>query len=184
MLIATTFLTGRRFGEDDANLSLEDKMLARFQKERLKSSRNRSIFNLDSSSNDSFILTHKGTILSGDNIADTDDFSDADANEQNEENDALGKDIVNSLHFGGGMVKRNSSSINEPMASSSIDKYGNHMTALQEIVAKSKLAKLQRKEMKQEQLEETEKLDSEFQSLLKESLVHFREDVSLLTCRY
>jgi hypothetical protein len=47
----------RRFGESDADLSLEDKMFLRFQKERVKKAKNVSIFNLDGGED---TLTHKG----------------------------------------------------------------------------------------------------------------------------
>lgn len=47
----------RRFGESDADLSLEDKMFLRFQKERVKKARNISLFNLDGGDD---VLTHKG----------------------------------------------------------------------------------------------------------------------------
>jgi Nop14-like family len=51
----------RRFGESDADLSLEDKMFLRFQKERVKKARNVSLFNLEGSDN---VLTHKGNQIS------------------------------------------------------------------------------------------------------------------------
>ena len=47
----------RRFGESDADLSLEDKMFMRFQKERVKKARNVSLFNLEGGDD---VLTHKG----------------------------------------------------------------------------------------------------------------------------
>ena len=47
----------RRFGESDADLSLEDKMFLRFQKERVKKARNVSLFNLEGGDD---VLTHKG----------------------------------------------------------------------------------------------------------------------------
>jgi hypothetical protein len=50
----------RRFGESDADLSLEDKMFLRFQKERVKKAKNVSIFNLDGGED---TLTHKGMYL-------------------------------------------------------------------------------------------------------------------------
>ena len=49
----------RRFGESDADLSLEDKMFLRFQKERVKKARNVSLFNLEGGDD---VLTHKGDI--------------------------------------------------------------------------------------------------------------------------
>lgn len=49
----------RRFGESDADLSLEDKMFMRFQKERVKKARNVSLFNLEGGDD---VLTHKGNL--------------------------------------------------------------------------------------------------------------------------
>ena len=137
----------KRFGENDMTLSLEDKMLARFQKERLKKSRNASIFNLDTNvsfnnSEEPFQLTHKGKILSDENYQENEWSSDED-----DENDALGKDLVNQLHFGGGMIASKSRNTNDPSNHQITD----HMTALQEIVAKSKMYKAQKKEYKNQQ---------------------------------
>ena len=150
----------KRFGENDMTLTLEDKMLARFQKERLKKSRNSSIFNLDANdANENMLqLTHKGQVLTDNNFGDNDWSSDDD------ENDTLGKDLVNQLHFGGGMVPKSNDS-----------RMGDHMTALQEIVAKSKMYKQQKKDLKAEIEEETDKVDTDFQSLLNSSLVEFRD---------
>jgi len=61
-LFINIFRLKRRFGENDAQLSLEDKMFLRFQKERVKKARNASIFNLDGAEYST--LTHKGKALS------------------------------------------------------------------------------------------------------------------------
>ena len=146
-------------------------MIARFQKERFKQTRNTSIFNLDSSGQeDAFQLTHKGKILSNDNVGDN-EWSD-----NEEDDDKLGKEIVTQLHFGGGMVKKASAEGLDKSKLGYENPYNNHLTALQEIVAKSKMYKAQKKETKLEQEETTDKLDMDFQSLLQESMVEFRED--------
>jgi hypothetical protein len=51
----------------------------------------------------------------------------------------------------------------------------NRLDALQEIVMKSKLYKLQKKEVKEEQENNREKLDKDYDELLKESLLDFNK---------
>jgi nucleolar protein 14 len=170
----------RRFGESDADLSLEDKMFLRFQKERVKKARNTSLFNLDSSENE--VLTHKGQALGESNMADTDWRSDSD-----DEQGGLGKEVVNSLHFGGGMVEKKQFAAaattgilgdGSKAADGEFDgdghKKNNRLDALQEIVMKSKMFKAQKKEAKEEQESERERLDRAFQDLISESQVKFR----------
>ena len=200
----------KRFGEYNTDLTLEDKMMARFQKERMKSNnKNKSLFNLDNpSTNEQYTLTHKGNILSDSNMSianddwsDNDDDDDDNKHNNNKSNtNNLNKDLVNQLHFGGGMIKKgqplsttttndsnnnyntnnndtnnDNTNNNNTNKTTTRDQYGNHMTALQEIVAKSKLYKLQRKEVKQEQEDTTNQLDIEFQNLLQNSYISFRD---------
>jgi nucleolar protein 14 len=149
----------RRFGEADADLSLEDKMFLRFQKERMKRVRNNSsLFNLS----DEVVLTHKGQALGDANYADNDEFSDDDK-EEDVGSGGLNKQMVDSLHFGGGLVQANR-----------VDTKMNRLDALQEIVMKSKLAKLQKKETKLAQEEERESLDKAFRELIGDNEVEFR----------
>eukprot|EP01041_Mallomonas_annulata_P001762 gene1762-3409_t len=152
--------TDRRFGEDDADLSLEEKMFMRFQKEKLKKSRNASLFNLES--DETNILTHKGKLLSDDNMVENDWPSDDD--------DGLDRNIVNALHFGGGLVQKendqtDSSSFHQPNRT--------RAEMLQDVIMKSKLRKLEKKEAKDAQEQSTELLDSAFESLVSESLLKF-----------
>ena len=158
----------RRFGEADADLSLEDKMFLRFQKERVKKARNSSLFNLDSGEQD-FVMTHKGQVLGEDNAADEDWRSDDD----DDGNGKLGKEVVNSLHFGGGLVPRRGGERDEGSAEGEQGRK-TRLDALQEIVMKSKLHKMQKKEAKEEQETEREKLDKDFQSLVSSSALEFR----------
>ena len=166
--------TDRRFGVDDADMSLEDKMFQRFQKERVKKARKSSIYNLDSGDS-SLTLTHKGQVLGEANADDRDAFSDDD-----DEGGSLNKEVVNSLHFGGFLEKKGAPALPK------YDIYGpapteeernqpkTRLDALQEIVMKSKLFKMQKKEAKEEQEGERESLDKAFEELLGESALDFR----------
>ena len=51
----------RRFGENDASLSVEDKMLERFMKEKVGRLEKKAVFNLDQ---EELELTHMGQSLS------------------------------------------------------------------------------------------------------------------------
>ena len=136
-------------------------MFARFQKDRIRKARNiSSSFSLNEGKADN-LLTHKGKVLGESNLDDADDFSD-DSEAGAGKTGSLSKDIVSSLHFGGGFVKKDR--VNEPEVFQK-----DRLTALQEIVMKSKLAKIQKKEFKEDQENERLKLDSAFDSLLSSS---------------
>lgn len=108
-------------------------------------------------------------------MADDDWHSDDD-----DDKGGLGRDVVNSLHFGGGMVATKGTNIYGPNDGSEGHGEGDHkapknrLDALQEIVAKSKMFKLQKKEAKEEQENDREKLDKDFQALVSGSLLEFR----------
>ena len=149
----------RRFGEQDANMSLEEKMFLRFQQEKTKRARNKSLYNLDS--NDTEFLTHKGSILSAENMA-ADDVNDDVSDDEN-----LGREVVQNLHFGGGMRPKASENTDEKPRKSRED-------TLQEIVMKSKLHKLEKKEAKDAQELDRERLDLAYDELVKSSLLDFK----------
>jgi nucleolar protein 14 len=88
----------RRFGENDPSLSIEERMLERFTRERQRTSKN-SLFNLE----DDTELTHYGQSL-----ANLDDFDtiplNTDSEETDDENPRKGQvdaKTVRSQHFGG-----------------------------------------------------------------------------------
>jgi len=85
----------RRFGENDENMSLEEKMLERFTKERQRASKT-AAFTLE----DEDDLTHYGRSL-----ATVDDFDNGGFREESEDEEDLsgriGRDIVSQTHFGG-----------------------------------------------------------------------------------
>lgn len=82
-----------RFGEDDASLLLEEKMWARMQRERNQRSRSVGMLNLGDGEGLSDLLTHKGRALGTNYQDDT----------QSDEDDNLNAEVVDRLHFGGGM---------------------------------------------------------------------------------
>jgi len=167
---SSNIFTDKRFGENDPALSLEEKMFMRFQKERSSRLRSSKLFNLDDDDTPGELLTHKGQILGAGNSL-NDDLSDDD---NNDDDGALDKEVVNTLHFGGGLVpvkdqSRNNQGIYGP---ASAPKTRQEM--LQEIVMKSKLAKLERKEAKEAQENGTAKIDDDFDALLASADLEFR----------
>ena len=150
----------KRFGESDPTMSLEEKMFLRFQKERSKKARNSSLYNLGDEGEEA-MLTHKGQILGESNVMDHDDFASSDDDEAG--SGKLNKDVVNSLHFGGGFVPKEQDGGSAP-------KKG-RLEALQEIVMKSKMFKAQRKEAKEEQESERVRIDAAFDDLVRSDLV-------------
>ena len=171
----------KRFGEDDPTMSLEEKMFLRYQKEKVKSMRRSYAFNLDSGMGDTETLTHKGQVLGKSNIDDRDWVS---SDDEAETNGALNKEVVNSLHFGGGLeLKRqntnsaNNNLLNPQSGGNGFEEGGTakrgRLDALQEIVMKSKLHKMERKEAKEEQEEERDKLDKEYDDLINSALLNF-----------
>jgi len=91
----TNLFLDKRIGEKDATLSSEDKMVARFTAEKMRSSGKTSIFNLG----DDFNLTHDGEDLN--NI---DMFEDPKSDDEEAE-ELLGKEFVEKAHFGGFMTQ-------------------------------------------------------------------------------
>ena len=137
----TNVFNDRRFGEDDADISLEEKMFMRFQKEKVKKARNLSQFNLEDGE-DTELLTHKGQVLSQNNVGNTDDWSD------NDDDANLDKSVVSNLHFGGGLQPKSSQGAGGEgdVLAGSGSRMDKQLTALQEIVMKSKIAKAQKKD--------------------------------------
>lgn len=91
---------------------------------------------------------------------------------------SLGRDVVNTLHFGGGMIEKKGGNIYGPGSDGHDGGENkapkNRLDALQEIVAKSKMFKLQKKEAKEEQENDREKLDKDFQALVSGALLDFK----------
>ncbi|KAJ1563208.1 nucleolar complex protein 14 [Cladochytrium tenue] len=135
----------RRFGENNPTMSLEDKMMQRFMRERMKSSkRNSSIFNLEEEE-----LTHHGRSLSA-----LDDSGDAGLDLIDSDDDGeIDKDTVAHSHFGG---------------FEDVPK-GDHKKSrhevMQEVIAKSKFHKLERQKQNEEVLKLAKEVDADLDSI-------------------
>ena len=157
----------RRFGEGDQSMSLEEKMFLRFQKEKVKKARNMSLYNLDGDENEA-VLTHKGAALGASNMPYDNGWSGSDEEDDNK----LSREVVDNLHFGGGFIPKSSST----EANSHDDKHKSKSEILQEIVMKSKLHKMERREAKDAQESQREDLDKQFDSLIAASDVQINKN--------
>ncbi|KAI8971398.1 nucleolar protein 14 [Pilobolus umbonatus] len=136
-------IVDKRFGENNTNMSLEEKMLVRFTKEKQKSAKG-SMFNLDD--DEDLSLTHYGQSLST-----MDDFDDAGLGlSDDEEPTQMDKSIVSKMHFGGFEDEEQGE-----------ERHKSKSEVMKEIIAKSKMYKLERQSAKQEDDDLREALDDE-----------------------
>lgn len=143
----------RRFGERNPALSMDEKMLERFSRERLRTKRAKAVFNLndgpkagdaeeeknESNYKNSLTLTHRGRSLD-----DLDVFN-SDPDEDLDYGDDLDADTVSSGHFGG---ERSRAEI------------------MQEVIAKSKRHRLERQIQREEDEALCDALDADFNTLI------------------
>eukprot|EP01117_Protostelium_nocturnum_P005288 TRINITY_DN1927_c0_g1_i2.p1 TRINITY_DN1927_c0_g1~~TRINITY_DN1927_c0_g1_i2.p1 ORF type:complete len:789 (-),score=437.16 TRINITY_DN1927_c0_g1_i2:14-2380(-) len=152
----------QRIGETDSNLNEDEKALIRYQKE-VKKRYSKGMFNLDDEESEQ--LTHLGA-----NIEDMKSFDDYQGNSSDEEaEDALDKEVVSKLHFGG--FEKVGEEEGKEREKSRDEVYA-------EIIAKSKAAKRERAKGKQEQEELNDKLDLDFADLRDEIAAMKREKLT------
>jgi nucleolar protein 14 len=142
-------------------MSLEDKLFQRFQHEKMKKVKKASKFSLDSSS--ATILTHGGKAL-GEST-----YNDQDWNESSDDEN-LASEAVSRLHFGGGLVETGKNVSD----GDGISHKKTHADVLQEIVMKSKLFKLEKKEAKDAQEDQRELIDKAYDDLVGSALLDFK----------
>ena len=138
----------RRFGERNSTLSAEDKMLARFSHERMRSSKKKAVFNLENydESKDSgdyshtLKLTHRGKSV--------DEAFDSDPDEAFDDHLFSEEDHDQIASISSGSTKKS------------------HSEIMQEIIAKSKKHKLDRQKLKEENAALCDDLDADFRSIL------------------
>ncbi|RLN46436.1 hypothetical protein BBJ28_00008403 [Nothophytophthora sp. Chile5] len=165
----------KRLGEQDASLSLEDKMIARFQTERKRKLRNAAAFALHDSDSEqeeddenALFLTHKGSKLADDDYDRFNADGPLEEDDETEEGRRMDRDIVNTLHFGGG---KGDADVNEE-AMGEDGKRKTHKEVMQEVMMKAKLYKAERQKNKSTQEDATEQLDEGFADL--RGLLEFR----------
>ncbi|XP_033319002.1 nucleolar protein 14 homolog [Bombus bifarius] len=138
----------RRIGEKNLSLNEEDKALARFAVERMRAHKKKNIYNL----NDDEVLTHKGQTL--EEIEKFDDpKSDDEYSDDESRNGKLDNKFVGEAHFGGGILSKSGS---EKSRKDLID----------ELIAESKKRKAEKQKIREQTIDLTEKLDSEWRDLL------------------
>ncbi|CAG8519627.1 9906_t:CDS:10 [Cetraspora pellucida] len=141
-------LIDKRFGEDDPTLSLEEKMLERFVKEKKQRHSKSTIFNLEDDD-----LTHYGQSLSL-----IDDFDEPDLL-LNDEDDTgtIDHDTVDKGHFGGFEDEQNDDE-SEPKKKSKAE-------VMKEVIAKSKMYKHERQLEKDEDERMRNELDNDLDEI-------------------
>ncbi|ETP23084.1 hypothetical protein F441_03718 [Phytophthora nicotianae CJ01A1] len=157
----------KRLGEQDPTLSMEDKMMARFQTERKRKLRNASAFALHDSDSeqdddDALFLTHKGAKITDDDYDQLNADGPLDDEDDSEEGKKMDRDIVNQLHFGGGKGDNEEGD----------GKRKTHKEVMHEVMMKAKLYKAERQKNKSSQEDATDKLDEGFADV--RGLLEFR----------
>ena len=132
----------RRFGEKEG-MSQEDKMLLRFQKERMAAFRKESKFQL---SDEGF--THNGLPLDLQQK-----FQAPREDEEHDEDTAFNKQLTNQYNFGGGAGDEEE------------NRHKTKKEVMQEVIAKSKFYKAERQKEQQQQNDLLEQLDEDFSSI-------------------
>ena len=155
----------KRIGQHDPNMSSDDRMLARLVKERTRQSQRASKYRLDDDDNN--ILTHKGRKLDP-NKSEIIYSDDEDGHGQLEAVDT-------ELHFGGsGMSSRQVDPYGGSSSSNLSQVYSQRKTELDDLIARRKLMKAERMQVKETQIETVEKMDESFAEL--SALLSYRKD--------
>ncbi|KAF8978069.1 nucleolar complex protein 14 [Entomortierella lignicola] len=141
----------KRFGEDDPNMTPEDKMLERFTREKQSRAKGGAMFNLEEESD----LTHYGQSLAG-----LDDFDETELGYSDDDEDnrgAISGDIVSHSHFGG---------FDEAPSEAHQDgRPKSKAEVMSEVIAKSKFHKHERQKEKEEIDDITKELDDELEGI-------------------
>ncbi|KAF9450928.1 Nop14-like protein [Macrolepiota fuliginosa MF-IS2] len=148
-------IVDRRFGENDPAMSLEERMLERFTRERQRSSKGVA-FNLE----DEDELTHYGQSLS--KLDDFDNVGLGLDSEDEEESGQLDKEIVSKMHFGGFGDEKDD---DESEESEEPARKKSKAEVMAEVIAKSKEHKLRRQMEKEQEENIRHELDNEFATL-------------------
>uniref|UniRef100_A0A8D0HBP7 NOP14 nucleolar protein n=1 Tax=Sphenodon punctatus TaxID=8508 RepID=A0A8D0HBP7_SPHPU len=146
----------KRFGEYDTKISPEEKMMKRFAMERQQNYGKKSIYNL----NEDEELTHYGQSLA--DIEKLNDIVDSDSDDT-EEKGILSAELT-AAHFGGGggLLRRKA-----PMGQQDEEeeKPKSRKELIEELITKSKQEKRERQMQRENAMELTEKLDSEWKDI-------------------
>jgi len=137
----------KRIGEKNSAMSMEDKAMARFAMERMKTHKKKSIYNL----NDDEILTHRGQTL--EEIEKFDDPKSDDESDDENAKGTLDRNFVEEAHFGGGILSKSDSTLSRK-------------DLINQLIAESKKRKAEKQKIRDQVIDLTEKLDSDWKDLL------------------
>ncbi|EIW76222.1 Nop14-like protein [Coniophora puteana RWD-64-598 SS2] len=144
----------RRFGENDPNMSLEDRMLERFTRERQRASKG-SLFNLEEEED----LTHYGQSLSKLDDFDNVGFPMDEDDDEEGPSGRIDKEVVQKTHFGGFEDEQSEEEEEQP------DRKKSKAEVMAEVIAKSKEHKLRRQMEREAEENMRHELDQDFASL-------------------
>ncbi|ULU09561.1 hypothetical protein L5515_000250 [Caenorhabditis briggsae] len=154
-------IVDKRLGERDDKTE-EEKGAMRFTEERVKNYKRASKFNLaDDQDEEEVTLTHKGKSLSDIEKYDKSMISDSD---DDEEPGNLGSQMVRIAHFGGG----------EKTAEEMVKEKISREDMISNLIAKTKLARHEKQQQKDELELMTESLDSKYAALMAKMKSSFR----------
>lgn len=138
----------RRIGEKNASMTQEERAMARFAAERVKSHQKKNIFSL----NDEEVLTHRGQTL--EEIEKFEDpKSDEDFSDDERQSGHLDKKFVGEAHFGGGVLSKSDGSLSRK-------------DLIAQLIFESKKRKAEKQKIREQTTDLTEKLDTEWKDLL------------------
>ncbi|KAH7035041.1 nucleolar protein 14 [Microdochium trichocladiopsis] len=146
----------KRFGENDPTLAPEDKMLERFAREKQRSHKRGSMFDLEDDDEPTFGLTHMGKSLSLDGPALVDDFN---------EDDLEGLSDEDGSDNGRAALKRMRELDTFNGDDGQPERKKSKQEVMKELIAKSKAYKHQRQEAKDADEDLREELDKELPDL-------------------
>lgn len=152
----------RRFGEDDPTMTPEEKMLERFAREKIKSHKKSSLFDLEDDEDDGTVgaLTHGGKTLTFDDEQPVDDFTeqdledDYDSDGSDRERQRL-KRIRAMAALGDG----------EDGEDEQPERKKTKKEVMEEVIAKSKMHKFERQQAKEEDEDLRAELDQQLPDL-------------------
>jgi nucleolar protein 14 len=143
----------RRFAEDE-DIPEEDKILMRFQRERMAKAKRGSLFNVDDDEVEQ--LTHGGKAL-----GELSKFDDIGGDISDSDEDNLGRETVRDYHFGGGFVPADRGGDEE----GGDERRKTKKEIMEEIIAKSKMYKAEKRREKVERDEMLEQLNSDYNDI-------------------
>lgn len=150
----------RRFGENDPTMTPEEKMLERFAREKLRTHKKHSMFDLEEDDDDAGEgLTHGGKSLTFDDEEPVDDFaeqdldSDADSDGSVRERQRLKR------------VRAMASGMDEDGEPEEPERKKTKKEVMEEVIAKSKMHKYERQAAKEEDEDLREELDKELPNI-------------------